>query len=185
MEATATPSRQPAQVLARAWKRLPGKYFLLILLLCAFFKDSAFPFSNFPMYSKLSKRAEYVYVTDGSGKELSLDRQFAERAANISKAFRTNLNKVTKQNGRKRKTATPEDFEAAGRLTLAHLEFEGRTRRPEVERTAELKLFHVEITRRKKELVEKTTPAGSVRADEVPALAGNSADTSTEAEDGD
>ena len=174
MEAAPTQPDHPSSSFGQLWHRVPATYFLLILVLCGIFRDTAFPFSNFPMYSALGKKAAYVYVTDGKDQPLGILTQFAERSSNVSKAFRTNLDKVAKENGRKRKNAIPADYEAAGRLTLARLEFEGRARRPEVPRTDELKLWYVEISRDKKTLKEKPTFAGSIRADEVEKLAAKS-----------
>lgn len=177
------PARSVPAKLLKFWRWLPARYFWLLLILCAYFQDRAFPFSHFPMYSSLSKRAVYVYVTDEKDQPLAIHPLFAERAANLSKAFRSNLGKVAKQNGRDRKNATDTDYEEAGRQTLAYLELKGRASKPELTRPAGLKLWYVEITRDENHLVETPRFAGSIRSDEVETLtqsAGPAPDTETE-----
>lgn len=182
MEAPPNESPTRASGFWRVWDLVPAKFFIVMLALCAYFGDRAYPFSNFPMYSTLGKKAAYVYVTDATDQPIALAKEFAQRTSNLSKALNTNLKKVTKSHGRKRKEATPEDFIEAGRICLARLESEGRARRPEVPRRDELRLWYVEISRDKREIKEKKIFAGSVRADEVKALAPSSRD---EAEDED
>lgn len=167
----------------RFWKRLPAKYFLLVLLLCAYFKDTTYPFSDFPMYSRLDDVATYVYVTSGNDEPLALDKHFAQRSSNLSKSFRNNLNKKVKARRGKRKDATPQEIQDSGREALAHLEYEGRARRPEVPRQEVLKLWYVEILRDGNSLREDPVFAGSVTAAEVEQLAGKKGDDKEDSDD--
>ena len=77
-----------------------------------------FPFSNFPMYSKVSEEADVVYVADQKGDPVSMRRVFKTGSGTAKKMFRTELTKLASKSGRDAETATAEERAATGKLIM-------------------------------------------------------------------
>lgn len=103
--------------LAAAWQRLPFRAMLLVVLFLFLVKER-YPFSNFPMYSKVDEEADIVYVTDQADQALPMDAVFRTGSGTAKKMYKKELSTLAKKAGRKLETATPEDRAAAGRAVM-------------------------------------------------------------------
>ena len=68
-----------------------------VVVLCLIFGEN-YPFSNFPMYSALSSRAELVYVTNAAGEPLEMQPVFGFETWSARKMLKTETRKLEKQN---------------------------------------------------------------------------------------
>ncbi len=107
----------PPPRLAAIWQRLPFRAMLLVVLFLFLVKER-YPFSNFPMYSRVDAEADILYVTDQEDQALPMDALFRTGSGTAKKMYKSELNVITKNAGRDLKTATVEDRISAGRVTM-------------------------------------------------------------------
>ena len=125
--------RTKLEWLASWLKKVPFLSVILIAVLLQILGE-AFPFSHFPMYSRLDDTTHYYFVTN-SRNELVNQRMFRTRAAKMKKIF-TSL---------KASEAEQDGLESAGERTLEYLLKQlPEDRRREVERNG-LRIHRVEV----------------------------------------
>lgn len=113
-----------------------------------------YPFSHYPMYSRLTDNVEYYYLTNAKGEPIPQGIYFGSSTSKTKKMLNTRLGKIT--GGRNIDNATLAEVSEAGRQTLQYLmDHIHEDRRAQVTREG-LQLHQVYVERRGNKLV--TTP---------------------------
>ncbi|MGI8601521.1 MAG: hypothetical protein ACR2OZ_00820, partial [Verrucomicrobiales bacterium] len=108
----------------------------------------AFPFSHYPMYSGFDPWEYYVYVADGAGNPLPLEKLTAGYKCNsLKKKFDDLIDEIPDV---KNRDVTPEMAQPAGRQVLSWL---GKTY-PALAAKAPLRLYQVEVFMKDGSVVE-------------------------------
>jgi len=108
------------RTLQALWQQLPFRAMLLVVVGLFFVKEQ-YPFSNFPMYSKVDQEADILYITDQTDQALPMDAVFRTGSGTSKKMYKKELTAVTHATGRKLDDATPEDRATAGRAVMTTL----------------------------------------------------------------
>jgi hypothetical protein len=102
-----------------------------------------YPLSSFPMYSTFPDRTFLVYVADGSGNPLALEREFQVRAATLRKYYDKQLRMIKTDDGTPIREMTTAQKRPAAEATLNHLVESLARPRPTADRFPELVLHEV------------------------------------------
>ncbi len=87
----------PNQKNWRQWlAKIPAPAFLLTILLCIAFQEN-FPFSDFPMYGRISNNTSYVYLTDSQDKPIPVEELTSIRTGKLKKIYSSKLKQVRKE----------------------------------------------------------------------------------------
>ena len=78
------------------FKIIPYK-FMLILILLSLWLGEWYPISNFPMFSTFQNSNNFVYITDGRDRPISLELEFGFHPAFLKKLYRSRLKKLSNQ----------------------------------------------------------------------------------------
>ena len=138
--------------------KIPVPAFILTTILCLVIREN-YPFSHFPMYSRMAGNTFYVYVTDQNDEPIPIHTLTSIRTGKLKKIFRTQLDLVRDKleaegNWRGYQLLTPEQRRAAGEYTLRHIiERCPPGRKPKLDALRPLHFHQVEI----KILQDKTT----------------------------
>ncbi len=103
--------------LRRVWRRIPFPA-LMLLVLALYLIREQFPFSNFPMYSRISEEADVVFVTDQDDQPLPMKALFKTSSATSKKMYKKELAEITNPLGRDSELATAEERRQAGAEVL-------------------------------------------------------------------
>ncbi len=135
---------------------------MLALVVFSLIVDETYPFSDFPMYSKLPAYTEYFYFTDGDGEPLPVKKCFGVSASAMKKMYVKRSKKVAIQKSKEvgyrvgGSELSVEEKAAIGNEVLDYLLPRGEKKdwwkenEPDV-----IRLIHVDIKRTDKEgLVE-------------------------------
>ena len=106
--------------LATVWSRIPFRAVVVVVGLLFVVKEQ-YPFSNFPMYSKVDEEADIVYVTDQGDRAVPMDAVFRTGSGTAKKMYKKELTALARAGGRKLEEATGEERAAAGRAVLETL----------------------------------------------------------------
>lgn len=108
------------QLLRRFWAAVPFQA-MTALVLALFVIKEQFPFSNFPMYSRINEEADVTFVTDQNDQPLPLKALFKTSSATSKKMYKKELAAITNPAGRDSDHATAEERAQAGRAVLETL----------------------------------------------------------------
>lgn len=100
----------------RWWSRDVCAAFLVALALYVI--KEWYPFTHFPMYSRLEPSATVVFVTDQENRPISLKRAFGYASSNAKKSFNARLEKAAAKHGRRWTENHPDDWAEAGKEML-------------------------------------------------------------------
>jgi hypothetical protein len=103
------------------WRRLPFPA-MTVLVVALYLIKERFPFSHFPMYSRISTEADVILVTDQLDQPVAMRPVFKTSSASAKKMYKKELAAITNPLGRNSEDATAEERRQAGRLLLATLE---------------------------------------------------------------
>ncbi|MFK5920830.1 MAG: hypothetical protein QM496_01515 [Verrucomicrobiota bacterium] len=127
---------------------------MLVLVVFSLIVDETYPFSDFPMYSRLPPNTEYYFFEDGNGDPLPVKACFGVSASAMKKMYEKRLRKVSEKRsleagyGIGGSELTAEDKAAVGDELLDYLLPMGETKswwqknRPEA-----IRLIRVDIRR--------------------------------------
>ncbi len=101
------------------WTRDVAATFLLAAAL--YFIKEWYPFSHFPMYSRLEPQATLVFVTDQDDRPVALRTTFRYASSDSKKAFNARLEAAASRQGRRWTEGHPDDMRAAGAAMLDFL----------------------------------------------------------------
>lgn len=76
------------------WQRLPFRTTLLVVIGLYLIKER-YPFSNFPMYSKVDEEADILYVTDQADRSLAMKKVFDLGSGSAKKIYKKELATLT------------------------------------------------------------------------------------------
>jgi hypothetical protein len=130
------------------WRRIvfhPLMVLPLFILLTQELRESAYPFSNFPMYSNPADWDDYIYLTDGQDRPIGVQPHTGVSTAKLGKIFNHSLKAHGLRQSAQKRNAPPDIEAAVGREVLAKARgwAEGR-RRPLPEPT---RLYRVIVER--------------------------------------
>lgn len=108
------------ELMRSVWHRIPFPAMTLLVLALYLIKEE-FPFSNFPMYSRISEEADVVFVTDQKNEPLPMKALFKTSSATSKKMYKKELAEITNPLGRDSELATAEERRRAGAEVLALL----------------------------------------------------------------
>ena len=138
---------------------------MLALVVFSLIVDESYPFSDFPMYSKLPSYTDYYYLTDGEGEPLPVKYCFGVSASAMKKMYVNRLKQVAEEKSKEAghriggSELSDEEKEAVGDALLDYLLPRGEKKdwwqenQPDV-----IRLFRTDIKRTDKDgLVETPT----------------------------
>ncbi len=109
------------QKLARSLKH-PLTVLISLVVVCLTIKESAYPFSNFPMYSDPSSDQDLYYLAQvneaGKREPMSLHHLAKLRSAKFGKIYKSYRDQYCEENNMKRSALTAADEEVIGDKTL-------------------------------------------------------------------
>lgn len=107
-------------LLQRYWKRLQVRHVLLVAVFLFVVKEQ-YPFSDFPMYSRLDAESDVLFVTDQNDQPLPMHTLFGTGTANQKKVFMAELKKICNPKNRDTKHALLEEQREAGEKMVEKL----------------------------------------------------------------
>lgn len=145
-----------------AWSRLalhPAWLLVGAVVLTQLLGDTRYPFSNFPMYSRLDDEATLIYLADPAGRPLSTYHHLHLSAAKVNKIYHTHLREICRRERVRITQAPPEVTQQAAAATLRTL------RRINVERATEplpptVRIVQIRIELRDGRLQQRSLTAG-------------------------
>jgi len=76
----------------RSWlRRIPVPGVILTTVLCLAWQEN-FPFSHFPMYSRMDDNTNYIYITDSQDRPLPIATLTSHRTGKLKKIYQSHLN---------------------------------------------------------------------------------------------
>jgi hypothetical protein len=108
-------------LLSALWHRLPFPAMTVLVLVLYLVKEQ-FPFSNFPMYSRISEEADVVFITNEKDEAMAMKALFKTSSASTKKMYKKELATITNPKGRNSEFANADERREAGSLVLATLE---------------------------------------------------------------
>ncbi len=103
----------------RRWLAPLAAFFGVVLGCLAL--EEEYPFSHFPMYSRFPSQSYYLYIADGAGEPLPLQKMTHIVTSRLKKPFDRMLRDVAKEVGTRKSQLSPEQCEGAGEDTLQQL----------------------------------------------------------------
>ena len=116
--------------------------FAFLLTAALYFIKEWYPFSHFPMYSRLDPRATLVFLTDQNDEPLGFRTQFGFAASNAKKKYNSRLDEVASEHGRRFFSASPEDKKEAAADLLDYFYDRRRKGKFEARQVTELRFYH-------------------------------------------
>ena len=106
-------------------KAIPVPAFILTTILCLALREN-YPFSHFPMYSRMSGNTFYVYVTDQNDEPVPIHTLTSIRTGRLKKIYNSRLYLMRDKLEAEGKFAgfqnlTIEERREAGEYTLSHI----------------------------------------------------------------
>ncbi len=100
------------------WRRFPFRHVLLVTVFLSFWGKEKwgehYPFTDFPMYSRLDDESDVLYVTNEKDEVLPFHRLFGTKLSTQKKVYTKALAKITNAQDRDSRDARPEERRAAG-----------------------------------------------------------------------
>ena len=129
---------------------IPVPAFIITFLLCLILREN-YPFSHFPMYSRMAGNTSYVYVTGANDEPIPIHTLTSIRTGKLKKIYRTQLDLVRDQLEQEGtwtgyQNLTLEQRKAAGEYTLRHIiERCPPGRKPKLDALRPLHFHHVQV----------------------------------------
>lgn len=109
----------------RSWLgKIPAPAMLIVTVLCLGLQEN-FPFSHFPMYSRMDDNTNYIYISDNQDRPLPIATLTSHRTGKLKKIYQSHLNDerdaIRKRGGKFTgfSEMTLEERRPAGERTLA------------------------------------------------------------------
>ena len=107
------PMAQFFALLQRYWRRLQIRHVLVVTILLVVIGEQ-YPFSNFPMYSKVDDESDVLFITDQNDKPLPMHTLFGTSTSTQKKVYMAELKKICNPKKRDTADAKPEEQREAG-----------------------------------------------------------------------
>ena len=101
---------------------------LVIFCVLSMLLEENYPISNYPMYSGISPRSHYFYITDQEGEPISIRKCFGKSASAIKKMHGAFLNGIAEEKGTRAFKLGWEEQVEAGQMLLDQLKERGERR---------------------------------------------------------
>ncbi len=95
---------------------------LVAITLCLLAIREWYPFSHFPMYSRLEDKASVVYITDSADSYIPVRTAFGISSSEVKKQYNRVRGILTKRDGRAYHDATEEEEREAALAVLKYLD---------------------------------------------------------------
>ena len=150
-------NESPQSGVIRIWQAVPLKLVIVLVVLSLCLKNpdgraEYYPFSNYPMYSQFDGEDYFLYLADQDGQPLPSKETFRITTPKVKKRFKSELGKVAKQLGVKKREVDGVELEAVGVTTLLTLNNRVQDH-PRVIGLTELQLIYVDLRRGDGEIV--------------------------------
>lgn len=102
------------------WRRFQLRHVLLMTVFL-FIVGEEYPFSNFPMYSKLDDESDVLFITDQQDQPLPIQILFGTSSSTQKKVYMAELRRICNAHQRDSREALPEEQRQAGEKMLEKL----------------------------------------------------------------
>ncbi len=107
-------------LIKKIWQSIPFRP-VTLLVFVLFHVEEQYPFSHFPMYSRLQTEASVLYVTDEDRNPLAMRRVLNTGTATAKKIYKRELAEITNPLGRDSADSTLEERQLASQRTMEQL----------------------------------------------------------------
>lgn len=163
------------RVLALLW-RLPFKR-VAALTLMLHLVGEFYPFSNYPMYSRLDDEADLVYVRRiADGRPVPMLAAYGLNTSRAKKIYQSVVDRQVRARGARRAEATPEEMRAAAAYVLEKLAGRMSPGQRQIYPASGIELVRVALTNEGGKLRRVETPLAAIPAGAEAADGGAGAD---------
>ncbi len=128
-----------------------------------------YPFSNFPMYSRLDDKADLVYVrTVPDGRPVPILAAYNINSSRAKKIYQSEVDRKVRSRGARRSDATPDEQSAAATYLLDFLVRRMSPGQREIYPSSDIELVRVVLTNENGILRRQETPLASISSGAEP-----------------